>query len=149
MTCPAGMQACCGHLSQSVSVRWLARLLVVLVGVVGAACGSGDASEGEAPSSTEQDRASTAAQRSNEVLACLSGDASDEEVTALFERLSVPHESGVGTGLLDGIAAVSARTRGVAVEFEPSTTSARRAEIVGVLKAPPVVAVRRASEGCP
>jgi hypothetical protein len=101
------------------------------------------------PSVTAEGDVPTVAVHPDEVLACLSGEASDEQVTDLFERLSIPHESGTGTDLLPGIAGVAARSRGVAVQFEPSTPPARRAEIVVTLEEPPVVTVVDSAEGCP
>ena len=122
--------------------------IVGLVTVFAAACGSDSA---ESPGSTRPDQQAAGAYgRADDVLACVAGGATPEQVNELFERLAAPEVEGrMGRDLLEGIAAVSARPHGVAVEFDSSTSESRRAEIIAILDQPPVEQVRGSVEGCP
>ena len=76
------------------------------------------------------------------VIACLGPDhTSDEDLRDLWDRISVPSETGVGTDHLPGIAAVTTRGNGIAVVFDAGTTTADRERVLDSLDVAPVEAV--------
>jgi hypothetical protein len=78
---------------------------------------------------------------STKVLVCLPAGATSDDVQALFARTQVPSKTGRGVDLLDGIGGVGARRQGIAVEFDAFITPERKAEVIAILEAPPVVSV--------
>jgi len=75
------------------------------------------------------------------LLVCLPAGSSSDDVQALFARTSTPSETGRGEDLLEGIQGVGARQQGVAVELDHLITPERKAELIDILGAPPVVEV--------
>lgn len=116
----------------------------VLIAAAAVLTGCGDDEQTRGTTTT-----SAAVEGPTTLLVCLEGDATDAEVRTLFDRASMPSSTGVGTDLLDGIAGVAARTRGIAVELDPQITPAHRDELVAIFGADPVSAVREAPAECP
>lgn len=83
------------------------------------------------------------------LLLCLPSGSSPDDVQALFERTSVPSETGRGVDLLEGIQGVSARQQGIAVDLDHLITPERKAELLDILGMPPVVEVIENGDTCP
>ncbi|MGQ0832147.1 MAG: hypothetical protein ACT4OV_10755 [Microthrixaceae bacterium] len=75
------------------------------------------------------------------LLVCLPAGSTSDEVQALFARTSTPSETGRGEDLLEGIQGVGAEQQGIAVELDHLITPERKAELIEILRAPPVVEV--------
>lgn len=82
------------------------------------------------------------------LLLCLPAGATTDDVQALFARTSTPSDTGRGEALLDGIQGVSAREEGIAVDLDHLITPERKAELLDILGAPPVVEVLEDAESC-
>jgi hypothetical protein len=116
---------------------WVATLgLALLV----AGCGDDDGVT-STTTTAEQPQPKAASPSDQVVLACLGSEGTPDDVQALWDRVSVPSDTGVGTDLAVGIAAVSARGNGIAVEFEVGAATADRERVLDVLDEPPVEAV--------
>lgn len=81
-------------------------------------------------------------------MVCLRADAKASDVQAVLARTSTPSETGKGNALLEGVAGVAARPRAVWVELDLSITPERKAQLVALLGAQPVEAVREGADSC-
>jgi hypothetical protein len=79
---------------------------------------------------------------------CLPPGSTRDDVQALFERTSEPSPTGRGEMHLDGIVAVAAQSQGIYVELDRLITHERKAELLAILRAPPVQAVVEGGGGC-
>lgn len=75
------------------------------------------------------------------VLACRGSDATPEDVQALWDRISVPSDTGVGTDLAPGVASVAVRGTGLGVELDATAAVSDRERVIELLAEAPVVAV--------
>jgi hypothetical protein len=120
-----------------------ARVAVLAWGLLIAACGDdSDVSPSTTTTTTApQSEARPASTSDDVVLACLGSEGTPEDVQALWDLVSVPSETGVGTDLATGVASVSLRGSGIAVEFEPGAGEVDRQRVLQLLEEPPVEAV--------
>lgn len=82
------------------------------------------------------------------VLLCLPASATSGDVQAVLARASTPSKTGRGVELLEGIAGVAAQRRAVRIELDPRISPERKSQLLHVLGAPPVEAVREGADAC-
>lgn len=80
---------------------------------------------------------------------CLPDDADSDDVQALFDRTDQPSDTGTGVDLLNGIRSVAAGERSLEVELDALVSPERKAELLEILGAPPVVELVEGGGPCP
>lgn len=82
------------------------------------------------------------------LMLCLPTNADADDVQAIIARTSTPSDTGTGEDLLEGLQSVSARLRGVEVTLSRLISPERKAELVAILGAPPVVELIEGEGSC-
>ena len=82
------------------------------------------------------------------LMVCLRADATANDVQAVLARTSTPSKTGKGSALVEGVIGVAARSRAVWVELDRFITPARKTQLVALLGARPVEAVREGADSC-
>lgn len=130
------------------------RLLTVLMLLAISACGDdGDGSLGSGGCGPNENCTTTShtlgpTDPGLRLLVCLDAAATADDRQALFDRVSIPSATGVGTDLVSGVISVEARPHGIAIELSPSMTTDQRDDLEGVLAKDPVVSVTESSGDC-